>query len=145
MTTLFRRLVTFLLFFLFTSETVNAAPDPDSTKVLPTIQLVTPNGGEEFTGFSLILVEWTGTNLSFYHEPKIEFSLDEGMTWTADYFWYTISMSDLGGSAYYLLPSALSNEVRLKLSDIYHPEIYDFSDENFSITSNQQLLVIVEN
>jgi hypothetical protein len=128
---------------------VNTKPDPDSlaltdsNKVLPTIQLITPNGGEEFTGFSLIIVEWTGTNLGIYHEPKIEFSLDDGMTWTADYFWYTISMSDLGGSAYYLLPSTLSNQVRLKLSDIYHPEIYDFSDENFSITSNQQLLVFI--
>ena len=130
---------------------VNTKPDPDSltltdsNKVLPTIQLITPNGGEELTGFSLILVQWTGTNLNMNYTPKIEYSLNGGNTWTEDYLFYTNSMSDLGGSAYYLLPYTMSAQVKIKLSDIYHPDIYDISDNNFTITSHQQLLVIANN
>jgi len=127
-----------------TKTDINSSDFPDSTAIVPSIHLLTPNGGEQFIGFSLILIQWTGTNLSITHTPKIEVSTNGGNTWTEDYLWYVISMSDLGGSAYYLLPSTLSSQVKLRLSEYYHPEIYDVSDNDFSITSNQQLLVIVD-
>jgi hypothetical protein len=128
---------------------VNTKPDPDSltltdsNKVLPTIQLITPNGGEELTGFSLIEVQWKGTNLNMIYPPTIYISLDGGITWIEANFWNTIEMSDLGGSAYYLLPSILSSQLKIKLADVYHPEVYDISDNNFSITSFQQLQVLI--
>jgi len=144
-------LIIFILVANTTESIARSKPDSDSLaatdsmKALPTIHLVTPNGGEQFTGFSLILVQWTGTNLSITDLPKIEISTDGGNTWTEDFLWYVISISDVGGSAYYLLPFTLSLEVKIKLSDYYHPEIFDVSDNDFSITSNQQILVIVNN
>lgn len=129
------------------SANTKSVPDTivtnDSHDALPTIHLITPNGGEQYAGISVVVVEWNGTNLSFFHLPKIEISLDGGVTWTISDFFNGISASEIGGSAYIELPATISSEVKLRLSDFYHPEISDESDNNFAITSPQTLIVTI--
>jgi hypothetical protein len=136
MKTLLRILFPVLIIFTLTSEAAYAAPDPDSIESVPTIHLVSPNGGEQWIGGSYRDIVWTGTNLVGY--VLIEYSFDNGNNWS----YVTIgSGTDVGGSTQHEVPSQISQNVKVRVSSVLYPEIFDISDNFFSIVDIQSIFI----
>jgi hypothetical protein len=135
MKTLLRILFSIFITFTTTSEAVYA--DPDSTDVIPTIHLVTPNGGEQWLAGSDAFIRWTGTNLN--GPFRISYSQDGGLSYT--FLTYVYEGTDIGGSTYIGVPLINSQQVKLEISSILYPEVFDGSDKVFSILNTPNIVV----
>jgi len=109
---------------------------PDSMMVTPTIHLVTPNGGEVWQGGSQHYIVWTGTNLSL--GVTIDFSSDGGNTWVNINGSYT---SDIGGSMMTWIPQIATQQAKVRVSLQYYPEVFDKSDEVFTLNNFVPILL----
>lgn len=92
----------------------------------PTLTMNYPIGGEVFMEEDTITIEW---NSEFIADVKIEFSSDNGATWTvvAD----SIPASEKMIS--WIVPSEVSTECLLKISDLQNPETEELVAFNFEI------------
>lgn len=96
---------------------------------LPTIALVSPNGGETWSYASYAEVSWTGTNLPYY--IYMEYSPDGGTNW--QYLGYGYG-DPTGGSAQVSVPFDASANALVRVSDASAPTaVFDISDAPFII------------
>ncbi len=95
---------------------------------LPTINLVSPNGGENwFVGDSADIL-WE--SISFDHNVKIEYTTDAGSSWI------TLDNSAANSGVFTLpqVPNTPSNSCKVKISDVDNGVPFDTSDNFFAIT-----------
>jgi len=104
----------------------------------PTITVTRPNGGEIWIPGSAQRINWESTGDVGY-EVRIEYTISDGapveiVDFTdndGDYLWVPI-------------PDVESEEVRVVITSIANPDIFDQSDEYFTITSNPDPTIIVD-
>jgi len=101
----------------------------------PSIQVISPNGGEFFTSGFQHTIEWTASNL---YAVKIEYSTNNGGAW--------ITIADsipLSQTTYdWITPSTISSQYRIRISDRLYTTTSDTSDTTFTINS---LNIVVPN
>lgn len=96
---------------------------------LPTLTLVSPNGGETWTYGENPEISWIGTNLPYY--VYLEISLDGGTSW--DYLGYGYG-ADTGGSVTAFVPYESSTNAYVRVSDPNASEsVFDISDGPFTV------------
>ncbi len=112
--------ISFLLLFVFAAFAAKAQ----------TIDLVAPNGGENYATNSNQFIVWTSSGIS---NVKIEFSADGGTSWSL----VSASVATTPGVGFYswAVPAAPSTFCRVRISDVASPVITDISAANFSISS----------
>lgn len=109
--------------------TVFGLAGPFIISEVPTLVLVSPNGGETWNYGELGTVTWSGTNLPYY--LYIDYSTDGGATWNALGSAYSDST---GGTVQVYVPFVSSTNSLVKIYDPYYPEsIVDVSDQPFTI------------
>jgi hypothetical protein len=92
------------------------------------LTLFKPNGGEVYKAGHLTEILWSATDYELNYPLKLEYSADKGRIYK------TIASTTNTGSFYWRIPEGLdSQEVLIKISDYYAPEVYDTSDRVFSI------------
>lgn len=105
----------------------------DSIRVVtgdPSLSLVAPLGGYKWNSHIDNFVKWDS---EFIADVKIEFSQDNGVTWT------DIVESTSANARAYLWPAQniLSTECLIKISDAANPDVYDITDPSFSLCDLQ--------
>jgi hypothetical protein len=97
------------------------------------IQLLTPNGGENLTGCADATISWTKLgNPSPY--VNLYYSVDEGLNWRSiQSNYYSPNAS---GSVIWSVPTVNSNKVKVKIQDTYNATVKDSSDLHFTISSD---------
>lgn len=95
----------------------------------PSINLISPNGGETLQSGSSINLTWNSINIA---NIKIEYTLNGGAEWVliAD------NVESTGTYTWENIPDVNSSQVKIKISDADDNMPFDISDENLSI-SNQ--------
>ena len=91
------------------------------------LALVSPNGGEMLPAGEETDITWDSENVS---DIKIDYTLDNGFNW------YEITGSTAAGTGTYTwtVPDSASNQCKVKLTDVTDINVYDKSDDVFSIT-----------
>ena len=103
----------------------------DTTK---SVQLVSPNGGEQWLAGSFQVIQWQKNNIEFV---KLLYSTNNAQSW--------LSIADsIDALGYYWnpIPNTSSNYCIVKIVDVDNPGIYDLSDSSFSIIYDPQITVI---
>ncbi len=92
----------------------------------PSIQVVSPNGGESWRFGTTDTLKWISFDVS---NVKLEYTKDDGLNWT------TISFSEPDVSKKYAwqIPDDVSNNVKVRISNVDDPSINDVSDVAFRI------------
>ncbi|MBS1623091.1 MAG: T9SS type A sorting domain-containing protein, partial [Bacteroidetes bacterium] len=88
--------------------------------------LITPNGGEQLWSGNTYTITWRQN--SFYSNVRLEYSLDNGTTWTV----ITTSATN-SGSYSWTLPNANSTTCLVKASNTANVSLNDVSDAVFTI------------
>ncbi len=110
-----------------TRITSNSVPDfdPSCSKVAPTLTLTSPKGSETFVAGKSVTITWNGTVTG---TVKIEYSTDDGVTWT------TVSFgAPATGSYAWTVPQTASAKCRMRVSDTLDPGVSGVSAGTFSI------------
>lgn len=112
---------------------------------LPTLKLVSPNGGEHVTPRSLVTITW---DAHLCNAVRLEYSTDNGKNWSLigaswgtayrspDKKSYSIQQSALSiptGAYNWRVPSIESDSVRVRISDSLDASIFDVSDGLISV------------
>ncbi len=96
------------------------------------LTLTYPNGGETFMAGETEVITWISTTDNIV---KIEYTNDEGITWT------TInSNAPANGSYNWAIPNVFSALCWVKISDAFNTSIFDISNASFSIVQPQVTL-----
>ena len=90
------------------------------------VQVVAPNGGENFTERGVISIRWQIQDLA--GSVEIEVSLDGGQTWT-----HVAFCTAAEGSCDWPIPSVDSDRCLIRISSVEKPAISDTGDAPFSI------------
>lgn len=92
------------------------------------LQLVSPNGGESWQAGSSHKIEWVSTNIT---SVSLAYSTNNGTSWT------TISSSITASTGYYnwTVPTYVSKQCKIKVTDVSNSTAYDLSDSVFTISS----------
>jgi len=90
------------------------------------INVLSPNGGENWTAGTKQNITWTSTNIA---NIRIEFSVDSGLSW------YTIAdnVDATTDSCSWTVPKINSTECLVKISDINGSDLKDINDNVFAI------------
>ena len=96
---------------------------------IPTITLVTPNGGESYIVGELHTIVWTGTNLN--SSIYIEVSYNNGVTWQ---YIITQTTTPTGGSYTWTVPNNITNQALIKVKFLNSPSVFDKSNATFTIS-----------
>jgi hypothetical protein len=115
----YARFLAIAVFFAATSITLQAQ----------SITLIAPNGGESWIVGSYENVSWTGQGLG--NVLRLEFSPDSGVDWW--YFGEVLSAPN-GGNAMVFVPTFLSQNALLKITDLSNPAVSDISDGTFTVS-----------
>jgi len=106
---------------------------------VPTIALISPNGGENWAVGDSAPVTWVSVG-SVSNELVLYYSVDAGSTWE------TIATNELNDGKYtWIVPDEPSSLVRLKIVDGVRPATSDTSDANFNIISSPTLTITSPN
>lgn len=91
-----------------------------------TVQVLTPNGGENFDISQGTYIQWNSTGIT---DVKLEYSSNGGTSWN------TIVASYSAASAYYywITPNDPSTNCLVKISDASNASVFDYSDNSFEI------------
>ncbi|HNS21767.1 MAG TPA: hypothetical protein PKH24_14775 [Sedimentisphaerales bacterium] len=102
---------------------------PTLTAGAATVTVVTPNGADILAAGDLVDITWTSENVS--ETALIEFSIDNGYSWTEVY------PPNVGNAGTYtwLVPFVVSDEVLVRVSSTTRPGVFDVSDLPFEIVS----------
>lgn len=124
----------------FGNATVYDICDTNFTIAQPYVVVTYPNGGEIIDGCSDQTITWTRGGTTNYY--KIEYSLDNGLTWntktnstyntSASYVWS--QFADIG-----------TTEALIRVSDRDYPIATDESDNAFTIIKNTDVVVLSPN
>ncbi|MCA9734786.1 T9SS type A sorting domain-containing protein [candidate division KSB1 bacterium] len=111
----------------------------EQEEAAPTITVLTPNGGEEWTKETEQKITWASHEVS---SVKIEFSADNGITWDS------LSTATASvGTFDWTLPDLNTDSALVKISSIENPEIWDVSNNVFKIddplTGEYRKLIVV--
>ena len=98
------------------------------------LALLSPNGGETFTHGEETDITWNSVNVS---NIKIEYTTDNGYNWQE----IIASTSTSTGFYTWTVPDSNSNQCKVKLTDVDDINVYDKSDEVFSILTYGLTLV----
>jgi len=101
------------------------------------ISILAPNGGEILTAGSTYFIEWNSQNVV---DVKIEYSTDNGTNWLS-----VIDSIPSTGIYDWMVPNTLTTEGRVKISDLTDSNIFDISDQSFTIQSSKVITVISPN
>jgi hypothetical protein len=94
-----------------------------------TIGITSPNGGEVWRVGTKQTITWTASP-SINDNVKIQLSVNAGLTWK------TIKSSTRNdGSETWKVTKTITNQARIKVISLSHPDVFDISDANFTITS----------
>lgn len=112
--------LSFLLLFVLAAFTAKSQ----------TIDLVSPNGGENYATNSSQYIVWTSSGIS---NVKIEFSADGGSNWSL----VSASVATTPGVGFYswTASAAPSTTCRVRVSDVASPAVTDISVANFSVSN----------
>ncbi|MBP7050687.1 MAG: hypothetical protein KBE65_06710 [Phycisphaerae bacterium] len=102
---------------------------PALTADAATVTVVTPNGTDILAAGDLVDITWTSENVS--ETALVEFSIDNGYSWTEVY------PPNVGNAGTYtwLVPFVVSDEVLVRVSSTTRPGVFDVSDLPFEIVS----------
>lgn len=92
----------------------------------PSINVITPNGGEKVTAGIVTSIEWGSASVN---NVKIEYTHDGGTNWLP----ITSSVSASVGSYNWLVPNTPSANCKVKISDASNSSLNDLSDSFFEI------------
>lgn len=100
------------------------------------IWLASPNGGESFTGGSSTNITWSYSG--GYSLLGIYYSTNNGATWN------TIATQVYKSNLSYnwTVPNINSNNVKIKLVDYYSNQLFDISDQSFTISGTPPSLYL---
>ena len=98
-------------------------PGEDSTA---SVTVVSPNGGENWTGNSVRNITWTASGIA---DVRLEYTLN-GSGWTV----LTASTAASAGSYPWTVPDTATSTARVRVSDAANSAISDTSDAAFTIT-----------
>lgn len=95
--------------------------------ITPTQPILTyPNGGEQFNWSQPVVINWNAA--TFYSNVRLEYSLDNGITWQL----IDVGATNNGGYVW-SVPQNTSNQVLIKASNSANVSINDVSNAVFSI------------
>lgn len=126
------------------SDPTNSALTDQSNGVFtvnPFITIASPNGGNVWTGCSNRTISWAKSSSSTNFD--IDYSLDNGGTWTAIATNYPASGSS--GSYTWSLPNVSSTNCLVRVTDSNNPARTDVSDSVFTILPTQNIQVVSPN
>ncbi|PKP00919.1 MAG: hypothetical protein CVU11_16775, partial [Bacteroidetes bacterium HGW-Bacteroidetes-6] len=105
----------------------------------PFITITSPNGGEILGGCDAYTITYTKGGIGSY--VKIEYSTDNGATWT------TINANTSASGSYSWNPvtDIASPQCLIKISDVSNPSVYDISNAVFTIEKNDDIFVTSPN
>lgn len=104
-----------------------------TNQIVKSIQVLSPNGGEEWEAGSKQNITWSATAVN---KVKIELTVDKGLTWT------TLVDSIAGGAYEWSLNENLnSTQCQIRISDSRDPGISDVSDAAFNIIPRKYIYV----
>jgi photosystem II stability/assembly factor-like uncharacterized protein len=89
------------------------------------ITVIDPNGGDTLLVGSSYSISWDSQNINYV---KIDYSIDDGLNWIN-----VIDSLTSSGIYEWVVPNNITNQGRVKISDISDPGIFDISDEVFQI------------
>lgn len=109
----------------------------DHSFTISKIQVLTPNGGEIFTGdYSSTYrtpITWSAPGTAYV---KIEYSANEGNSWTT----IAPALEAGRGTVNWTIPGMPTAGGRIRISDVDNPAIHDISDASFSIRNPLKLI-----
>jgi PKD repeat protein len=105
----------------------------------PSINITSPNGGEDLTVGSPQYIIWMSSSSITY--VKIEYSTDNGSNWR------TIATNVFANSSPYswVIPNTPSTQCLIKISDALFPSVFDVTDAVFKISPAQGITVASPN
>ena len=115
--------------------------DNNFTIISPGSQLITvtsPNGGEKWSVGSMQNITWNSSGIT---NVKIEYTITNGISWNT----ITLSTPSTGSYTWTQLPSALSTNCKIRISDAQDGTPSDDSDNLFSITLAPSIVVTSPN
>ncbi|MBU0561538.1 MAG: T9SS type A sorting domain-containing protein [Bacteroidetes bacterium] len=103
----------------------------------PFVQVLSPNGNEDFYFGDQIDIEWESSNTD---NVKVEYSTNNGS------YWSTIVSSTVAstGTFPWLVPNIASDNYLVKISNVENSAFYDISDFTFSIIDTTVSLTITD-
>ncbi|MDB5034104.1 MAG: hypothetical protein JWQ98_1345, partial [Chlorobi bacterium] len=102
--------------------------------VKPTVQVISPNGGEKYDLSQPVAVTWNAQNVTTL---RLDYSSDNGSTWQA-----INSTIPAGVGSYIFTPVAIPTKLALvRLTDIDHPQTFDQSDRSFELMPSKSITV----
>ena len=93
-----------------------------------TVQVTSPNGGEDWLVGSQQNVTWTSSNVT---NVKINYSIDNGVSWLN----VVSSVPAASGSYSWTVSNTPSTECLVRISDVGNATVFDVSDSAFTISS----------
>ena len=101
------------------------------------IVVLSPNGGEVWLAGSVQNITWNSTDVV---DVKIEYSTNNGTNWIT-----IVDSMPSTGIYVWTVPTTLTTEGKVKISDITNPSIFDVSNNTFTIKSSKEITVLDPN
>ncbi len=104
-----------------------------TNQIVKTLQVTSPNGGEEWEAGSRQNITWNATAVN---KVKIELTINKGLTWTT-------LVDSIGGGAYEwsINENLNSAQCQIRITDSKDPNVSDVSDASFTISPRKYLFV----
>ncbi|MBV6511219.1 MAG: hypothetical protein FMNOHCHN_00698 [Ignavibacteriaceae bacterium] len=125
------------------SDAVNGSPSDVSEEVFTvvpaqSVTVTSPNGGETLITGTNQVITWTSTEIDFV---KIEYTTNNGVNWTA----ISASTESDGSYLWSPVPSVITTNAKIRISDASDGTPADQSDAVFSISADPVVEVISPN
>lgn len=92
----------------------------------PTIQIISPNGGENWEAGSIHSITWASSNIS---NISLSLSTDNGSSWVQ-----IVSSLPSSGVYNWIVTNTPSNQSFIMVADVSNVNLFDVSDNSFNIT-----------
>ncbi|MHC1774230.1 MAG: T9SS type A sorting domain-containing protein [Lentimicrobium sp.] len=100
------------------------------TSTYAQVQVISPNGGENWVNGTEVSVVWTNDGELDYY--SIEYSYDNGSSWFVLDYVYGVAGTN---ESSWILNFLATDEARIRVSNYFNPAIYDESDNTFSVSN----------
>ncbi len=115
-----------------------------SFTIAPSVQVITPNGGETLTGCSSYNITWNKTNC--VGSWNIQYSLNNGVSWTNIVTNLTTTGPNSQTYIWYVPNNLTTTQGLIKVSSYLNPSTYwDQSNAVFSINPSNNIVLITPN
>lgn len=108
-----------------------------TSSVISSINLNSPNGGENLIPGTTHNITWSSSNIQ---DVKIELTTNNGANWLPP---ISSSYPAASGSYSWTVPNYNSTDCKIRISDVSNPDRNDVSNNTFTITSNPLNLGLV--